>query len=78
MTFIDEKDRSQKLSIALNKDTLEVFRADTPAGNRTFHKNPTPSAQGTSSGWAITVNLKKYPPVSRPFSKPLQEFIHPD
>jgi hypothetical protein len=30
MTFVDEKDRSQKLSMTLNKDTLEVFKP-TPA-----------------------------------------------
>jgi hypothetical protein len=44
MTFVDEKDRSQKLSITLNKDTLEVFQPTPKQATGLFTK---PDPAGT-------------------------------
>ena len=55
MTFIDEKDRSQKLSIALNKDTLEVFRATPRQATGLFTK---PDPVGTRHIFRLGDNCK--------------------
>jgi hypothetical protein len=55
MTFIDDKDRLQKLSMTLNKDAMEVFNAN-PAQVRGLFVNPGPA--GTKHIYRLDDNCK--------------------